>query len=436
MVSSKVCFRRHQRNLSHPGSRVERMFATEQKRAGIPRGLDDMPPGPRLAAILSTIEVELLEGREAVLFARAQQRQISHDQARQYRALSRVADIYIEDSTDRDLYEFAAAETGAALTLTRQAARREMDYANDVIKNYPALLKALETGQVDPAKVRAMIHGVGHVDIAVANKALALLLPDATGLTTGQIAARLRKLVIEADPEEAKKAYEEGLAQARVWSTLEPDGTGTMISKGMEARDLAAANRNINGIARRRKNAGDSRPIDKIRSEVFAQLLNGEIAGNGKRAQVNITGNLATLERLNEKVGHLEGFGPVHADILRQIVESQRDATWTYEITDPETGEVFVGTTSRRPTADQHRQLVARYKTCVHPGCRFAAAQCDIDHIKDRFFGGLTTICNLAPLCRFHHRLKHQTVWIYRKLADGSIEWTSQFGFRYLTHPP
>ena len=412
------------------------MFATEQESAAIPQSLDDMRPGPQLAAILSTIDVERLKGRDAVLFARAQQRQISHDQARQYRALSRVADVYIEDSTDYDLYEFAAAETGAALTLTRRAADREMGYANDIVKRYPALLNALETGTVDLAKVRTMIRGVGHLDDDVANKTLDLILPDAPGLTTGQIAARLRKLVIEADTEAAKKAYEEGVAQARVWSTLEPDGTGTMISTGMEAHDLAAANRNINGIARRRKNAGDSRPIDKIRSEVFAQLLAGGIGPRCKKAEVNITGDLTTLERLNDKTGYLEGFGPVHADILRQIVETQRDATWTYEVTDAETGEVYVGTTSRRPTAEQHRQLKSRYKTCVYPGCRFDTTQCDIDHIKDRLFGGLTTLCNLAPLCRFHHRLKHRSAWTYQKLADGSIEWASQFGFKYITHPP
>ena len=151
---------------------------------------------------------------------------------------------------------------------------------------------------------------------------------------------------------------------------------------------------------------------------------------------MNITGNLETLVRLDNGVGYLEGFGPVHADIMRQIVDEQHDATWTFEITDPATGKVYVGTTSRRPTASQQRQLEARYKTCVSPGCRLTAAQCDIDHITDRAFGGLTIICNLAPLCRFHHRLKHRSAWEYRKLADGSIEWTSQFGFKYITHPP
>jgi len=52
---------------------------------GIPRGLDSMPPGPQLGAILSSIDIEQLEGRDAILFARAQRRQISHEQARRDR---------------------------------------------------------------------------------------------------------------------------------------------------------------------------------------------------------------------------------------------------------------------------------------------------------------------------------------------------------------
>jgi len=322
------------------------------------------------------------------------------------------------------------------LTLTRRSAETEMGLAYDMVKRYPALHVALEVGSLDLPKIRTIIRGVGHVDTVVANKAIEILLPDAPQLTTGQIAARLRKLVIEADPDEAKKAYDQGTAEAKVWSCLEPDGTGTMISTGMEARDLSAANRNINHLARQRKNGGDTRAIDKIRSEVFRDLLTGEIVPEARRAQVTITGDLATLEQLNERPGHLEGFGPVHADILRQIVDEQQDATWVYEITDTERGEVYVGTTSRRPTTSQKRRLFARYRTCIHPTCRMPATQCDVDHTEDWIDGGLTTLCNLAPLCRFHHRLKHLSGWTYRKLANGAIEWVSRFGLRYVTHPP
>lgn len=411
------------------------MFATQLEVAGIPRGLDAMEPGPQLAAILSAIDVDQLSGRDAVMFARAQQRQISHEQARQYRALSRVGDLY-DETGDPDMPEFAAVETGAALTWTRRTADREMGVAYEIVRRHPALLDALSEGSLDVPKVRTILRGVGHLDVDVANKAIALILVEAAALTTGQIAARLRRLTIEADPEAAKKAYEEGIADAKVCSQLEPDGTGTMVSTGMEAADLDLANSNIDRLARQMRQEGDDRPMDKLRAVAFAKLLRGEAGGLRQRGHVRITGDLATLADLDDLPGDLAGYGPIVADILRQIAKQQRHGTWSYEITDPKTGEVYVGTTSRRPTARQKRQIAARYPTCVHPTCRRPVAQCDVDHTEDRMNGGLTTLCNLAPLCRYHHRNKHKTRWRYRRLADGTIEWTSQFGLTYLTHPP
>lgn len=410
------------------------MFATALEHTRIPRGLDAMPPGPKLAAFLSTIDVETLNGRETIVFLRAQDRQASYDQARRYRSMARVVDLYLEE--DPELLEFASAEIGAALTYTRRAADRELGLAVDLVSRYPILLNALETGDVDVAKVRVIVHGISHVDVEIGRRAIERILPDAPRLTTGQIAARLRRIVIEADPDEAKKAYEEGLAEAQIWSRLEPNGTGTMIATGLDAYDLSCANRRINRLARRFKNEGDPRPIDQIRASVFMGLLTGQSSEPADRAQCNITASLDTLTRLAEKPGDLEGFGPVIADIARQIFEQQKNAAWTFTVTDQGTGQVYVGTTSRRPTTSMRRRLTSRYPTCVHPGCRMPAARCDLDHTEGWAEGGKTTLCNLAPLCRFHHRMKHSTRWTYHRLLDGTIEWVSQFGFRYLTHPP
>ena len=411
------------------------MFATDLEVAGLPRGLEAVEPGPQLAAILSTIDVDRLSGRDAVIFARTQQRQISHEQARQYRALSRVGDLY-EEIGDPDMPEFAAVETGAALTWTRRTADREMGVAYEIVKRHPALFDSLSDGSIDVPKVRTILRGVGHLDVDVSNKAIALILAEAPALTTGQIAARLRRLAIEADPEAAKKAYDEGVAEAKVWSQIEPDGTGTMVSTGMEATDLALATSNIERLARQMREAGDDRPIDKLRAVAFAILLRGEAGSNSQRGHTKITGDIATLADLDDLPGNLSGYGAIAADILRGIADQQRDALWSYEITDPKTGEVYVGTTSRRPTVRLRQQIAARYPTCVHPTCRRPVAQCDVDHTENWAAGGLTTLCNLAPLCRYHHRNKHTTSWTYRKLADGTIEWTSQFGLKYLTHPP
>ena len=86
---------------------------------------------------------------------------------------------------------------------------------------------------------------------------------------------------------------------------------------------------------------------------------------------------------------------------------------------------------SSRTVASCHPTWI-RYPTCVHPGCRQAAEQCDLDHRKPRSQGGLTHNNNLAPLCRHHHMTRHHTPWEYQRQPNGDHHWTSPLGHTYI----
>jgi hypothetical protein len=45
---------------------------------------------------------------------------------------------------------------------------------------------------------------------------------------------------------------------------------------------------------------------------------------------------------------------------------------------------------------------------------------------------GPTESWNLAPLCRYHHRLKTFTAWTYYRTGPTTFEWTSPMGYTYL----
>jgi hypothetical protein len=129
----------------------------------------------------------------------------------------------------------------------------------------------------------------------------------------------------------------------------------------------------------------------------------------------------------------------VIADIARQVAENQHGAEWRWTLTHPDTGQVIDnGTTRRRPTAAQRRHVEARNRTCVFPGCRMPAVDCDLDHRRPWADGGPTTERNLAPLCRHNHGTKHRCGWTYRRLPNGDYLWTSRLGHTYTTsgHPP
>jgi hypothetical protein len=82
------------------------------------------------------------------------------------------------------------------------------------------------------------------------------------------------------------------------------------------------------------------------------------------------------------------------------------------------------------------RHLIrARTATCSAPGCRQPAAQCDLDHTLPYDQGGRTCECELAPLCRHHHRNKQAEGWRLEQPSPGVMCWTTPAGRRYITTP-
>jgi hypothetical protein len=215
-----------------------------------------------------------------------------------------------------------------------------------------------------------------------------------------------------------------------------PDGTANLCGWSLPADRVAQARDYINQIARSLKTSSESRTLDQLRADVFLDLLCGtpHTSHTGGGGVVDIRVDLTTLAGLAEAPGQIPGFGPVIADVARQIAAEHGD-TWQITLTH-QAQPVWVGTTRRRPTTQIARRVRARYPTCVFPGCRMPARACDLDHNQAVSEGGETTECNLSPLCRRHHILKHHG-WTLKRLPDGRYQWTSPLGQVYTTdHPP
>jgi len=82
------------------------------------------------------------------------------------------------------------------------------------------------------------------------------------------------------------------------------------------------------------------------------------------------------------------------------------------------------------------RHLVrARNARCTAPGCGRPAARCDLDHTVPWDQGGLTCECDLAPLCRHHHRCKQAEGWRLEQPEPGVLVWRTPAGRSYATTP-
>lgn len=402
----------------------------------IPAELDRMEPGPILGAFLSAVEISGLSGYERIVVLRAHQRMASHYQARVYEDMASVADFMSEIDNDPQLAsEAAAAEVRAGLRLTRRAADAELAFALDLKRRLPQVWDALAAGRIDLRRARTIVYGTSHLSDDIASAVVDQVIERANRLTTGQLAAFLRRVCVETDPKEAASRYQEAVSDRRVMMEATVAGTANLLGLDLPADRVAAILGRISSLARSLKSGDKTRSMDQLRADVLLDLLEGtDHRGRSGKAIVDIHVDLETLVGLSEAPGELAGFGPVIADIARQVTEQQHDAEWRWTVAHPETGlPVHHGITRRRATPTQRRQVETYNTTCVFPGCRMPATSCDLDHRVPWSEKGPTITDNLAPLCRHDHRIRHQTGWSHRALPDGDFQWTSPLGHTYTT---
>ena len=404
----------------------------------LPDDLEDIAPGPFLAAIVSSVDASRLNGHDVVRLMQARARLSSHHEAHKYEAITEIAfsppaDADSDVLRSSEQVDYAAVEVATALSLTRRSSERQVDFAVCLTGTLSRVWEAFRDGRLDLARVRVFDDHLSHLPEETIETVLDQILDTAPSLTTGQLGSRLGRLVKTADPDGSRASYEQGLSERKVVATGNPDHTANLGINSASPERVAAARRFVEKLARRIKTSGDPRTLDQIRNDVALDLLSGKCVHGvtaGGRADITITAE--TLIGLSTEPGELAGFGSVVAEIARKTVYENVDGEWRFTVTD-QGRPVATGTLSRRPTPSQQRHIRASYPTCVFPGCRFEAYDCDLDHRRPHAAGGATHNDNLGPLCRHHHMTRHHANWAYQRLDNGDHQWTSPLGHTYIT---
>ncbi len=289
-----------------------------------------------------------------------------------------------------------------------------------------------------------------------------LLAAAAQSKTYGELRRAASRLVLRLDPEAARKRKEKARREARVRAFREESG-----------------NAGIDLLQER-----DSRPVP---GESSASDRTPGPGGPSIGAQVTITVPATALDGDTGLGAEVDGFGIVdHADTRELIVAAARNPAtrWCLTTVNPDgTAAAHACATGPRPWGTAHgppgqepgsttlqglldllnitqltpvargpcghaqaedryrpsRKLThlvrARNTTCTAPGCGRRAARCDLDHTHPHHDGGLTCECNLAPLCRHHHRLKQADGWQLEQPQPGVLVWHTPAGRTYTTTP-
>jgi hypothetical protein len=378
--------------------------------------------------------------------------------------------------------EQVSAELAVALTLTGRSADALLGLARDLAR-LPAARAGLLCGQIDRAKAGVFAAELAVVSDTVAAAIAMAMTRAAAGMTTGQLRAALRALVLALEPDALRRRAERGQAEARVETWPEGSGNWGLAGRELPAADAICADKRLTAIARGLKDAGAKGNLDQLRAAVFVALLTGrdpetllappsEPQQTGLTGSINLTMPLATWIGTADRPGEVAGLGPVDAATCRELADrlaAGPGTTWCVTLTDA-TGRAAAHACARdgpgRPPGIvawlsalkvqwlergdcQHRRqgsayrpgralrhlVQIRYRTCGHPGCRRPAEDCDLDHTIPYEDGGRTCECNLAPFCRRHHQTKQAPGWRVTHPEPGTLVWTAPHGRSYIVTP-
>ena len=140
-----------------------------------------------------------------------------------------------------------------------------------------------------------------------------------------------------------------------------------------------------------------------------------------------------------DDAAHLDGFGPIPAELAREIVCGALTAEEAVSIrrlyTSPETGElVAMDARTRTFRGNLARFIRLRDRSCRTPWCDAPVRH--VDHVEPSAGGGPTATHNGQGLCEACNYAKTSQRWRSRPEPDGSVTTTLPTGHTYSTRPP
>ncbi|MFD0687841.1 HNH endonuclease signature motif containing protein [Actinomadura fibrosa] len=432
------------------------------------------PPGPQLAICLSGGKDRLsdLSDAELVEVAAAARRQTSWAQARELAAIAELAQRrrHDEDETDAprilSAHESVVEEVAAALTVTGNTAAALVHLAERLADDLPSTMHALEAGHIDLPRARIICDATDNLSSDLVKRVESAVLDKASEQTTGQLRRRTRRILHRIAPAEFEERKRETVAQRRIEVWDDPAGTAGLALLDLPAEDAHAIHNKITAVAHSIRADGDGRTLDNLRADLAVRLLRGDrlpeavhalvtapvpdstsAAPSPASADPSVSPPAANDEALTEvahavdrelthvlnharATGRLEALPLLTARAVQDMhrsLHTRRDA----ECRPAHSGH---GHSAYRPPAAMRKSVEARHATCVFPTCNVRSSRCDLDHTVP-YGRGATCACNLAPLCRRHHRAKQSPGWHLTHLLPGLLIWTTPSGTWHIVRP-
>lgn len=324
---------------------------------------------------------------------------------------------------------------------------------------------ALSAGRITAEHSRAIAHQASRMatcpwgedpaaDAVLADRCAALqdrVLDRAERETPTETRQRARRAVaaIDAAGARARRRRARCTRDVRAWA--EDDGLGVVMAR-LTAIDAAWVRSVVEAHARAHADDGTldvaaDATWGEIRAAAFVAFFRQSEVPKASAAtpsmELQIVVDLSTLAGVTSDlpasvaVGSSAQADADRDDVLALLADASMPVTLRRLVCDPLTGALIDrGAHRYTPNSDLVAWLIARDRTCRHPGCTRSAIGGDVDHATAFVEGGTTTIGNTGMFCRRHHNRKTHSRWrIEDSRADGSCTMVSPAGHRFHHEP-
>lgn len=329
--------------------------------------------------------------------------------------------------------EHAAAAFGARIQTSPYGARRLIADAVDLVLRLPGLWAGVVAGTVRVPHARWVAAATRDLTPEEAGWVDTEVLEAADGrLAWSRFEPLVEGKVAAAAPELAR-AREEAAAKERCARTsrVNKHGMATFTIKA-DAVTIAGIDAAVTAVADKLRDAMPDALVNDRRVAAAATLLNPAGRPDLSVGPVKVRVKAYLHLYADSPIARLEGHGPV---TVGRVMEMLADTAARVQVT-PVLDVAGMAPVDAYENPARLRDAVR----LIHPADVFPYAanltrRMDLDHAQPYAEGGATSVDNLGPLTRTHHRIKTHAGWQVRHPFPGIVVWRDPYGAHYLVDP-
>jgi hypothetical protein len=336
-----------------------------------------------------------------------------------------------------------ADQLGLACHISGFAAARRLDMARAMWFDLPQTYRLLTAGEISDYVASLVATETRHLDAATRRDVDGKIV--AAGIAQmgpRRALACARRHAYEADPHGYVQRGRTERKHRRVTLRPAPD-TMSFLSGYLPVEQGVACLKALQDHTDTVKASGDQRSRDQIMADTVVERLTGQAQATDVNAELQIVMDLdALLDANNHKPAELAGYGPLPADLARDILATSKGRLWWRRLYALPVGGPLAGGDPHRRNFDGYlRKLIMwRDRECRDPYCEAPIRH--IDHIQRFTEGGLTIYSNGRGECERGNYVREMPGWKVESISSGldgqphTIKITTPTGHSYLSRPP